>query len=136
MKFTYPAYFRKNGPDEQEGYEVAFPDLPGCFSWGETLADAIIMGAEAGACHLSTMMEYDRPMPTPTPIEAVVPEPGCIVSLVVLDLDAGQPDTVKKTIEMEIPVYLDEFAKTSRLNISELAIHALSKEYQQACSKG
>ena len=41
MKLVYPACFYQ---DEETGnYTVEVPDLPGCVTGGETLADAILM---------------------------------------------------------------------------------------------
>ena len=47
MKLVYPAIFY---PDENgTGYTVEIPDLKGCTTEGDTLADAILMGTDA-AC--------------------------------------------------------------------------------------
>ena len=42
MKYVYPAVLT---PDPAGCYTVAFPDLPGCGTEGDTLADALYMGA-------------------------------------------------------------------------------------------
>ena len=38
--------------DETSGYGVTVPDLPGCFSAGDSIEEAIVSGHEAIACHL------------------------------------------------------------------------------------
>ena len=45
MRLTYPAVFY---PDTEKpgAYAVAVPDLPGCVSGGNTLADAIFMATD------------------------------------------------------------------------------------------
>ena len=44
MKLTYPAIFY---PWEKgNGYTVEVPDLPGCVTEGDTLAEAILMGID------------------------------------------------------------------------------------------
>lgn len=48
--------------DEDSGYGVSFPDVPGCFSAGETLDEALQMGAEALALHFE---ESEPPSPRP-----------------------------------------------------------------------
>ena len=50
-KYAYPAIFTK----EENGYSVAFPDIDGCFTCGDTLPDAMEM-AEDALC----LMLYDR----------------------------------------------------------------------------
>ena len=48
MKLTYPACFY---PDEERkgAFAVVVPDLPGCVSGGDTLAEAILMGTDAAS---------------------------------------------------------------------------------------
>lgn len=48
--------------DDDSGYGVSFPDVPGCFSAGETLDEALHMGAEALALHFE---ESEPPSPRP-----------------------------------------------------------------------
>ena len=50
-KYAYPAIFTK----EETGYSVAFPDIEGCFTCGDTLPEAMEM-AEDALC----LMLYDR----------------------------------------------------------------------------
>ena len=45
MKLLYPAIFYPC--EEKKGYTVVVPDLPGCVSEGDSLADAILMGTDA-----------------------------------------------------------------------------------------
>ena len=48
MKLTYPACFYPY-EGKEDGYTVVVPDLPGCVSEGDTLADAIIMATDAAS---------------------------------------------------------------------------------------
>ena len=45
MKLVYPAVLRPC--EENDGYTVVVPDLPGCVTEGCTLADAILMAEDA-----------------------------------------------------------------------------------------
>jgi len=59
-------------PDrEAGGYAVLFPDLPGCATQGEDVADAYDAAVEALAGHLATMEEYGDPIPAPRSFEAI-----------------------------------------------------------------
>jgi len=49
--------------DEGGGYLVEFPDLPGCMSDGETVAEALANAADAQATWLAAMREAGRPIP-------------------------------------------------------------------------
>ena len=42
--------------DEATAYGVVFPDLPGCFSAGDTLGDALANAREAAAAWLETTL--------------------------------------------------------------------------------
>ncbi|WP_017839830.1 type II toxin-antitoxin system HicB family antitoxin [Methylotuvimicrobium buryatense] len=43
--------------DDGVRYGVTVPDLPGCFSAGDTLDDALASVAEAIDCHIETLIE-------------------------------------------------------------------------------
>src|SRR5664279_3348521 len=49
---TYPAHIWK---EENSTYSVEFPDLPGCFSSGETLYEAKIKAEEALTAYLESL---------------------------------------------------------------------------------
>ncbi len=56
--------------DKGTDYGVTIPDLPGCFSAGATMDEAIAMAREAIELHLEGMIEEGLPIPEPTSIEA------------------------------------------------------------------
>ena len=55
--------------DEKSGYGVTVPDLPGCFSAGDTLEEAIESVHEAIACHLEGLLMDGEPIPERLPLE-------------------------------------------------------------------
>ena len=63
MKYT--ALFVK---EENGGYSVEVPDLPGCFSQGETLEEAREHVAEAIKGYLEVLADRGEPAPEPTVI--------------------------------------------------------------------
>ena len=56
--------------DEESVYGASVPDLPGCFSAGDTFEEAIESAREAIACHLEGLLLNDEPVPAKTPFEA------------------------------------------------------------------
>ncbi|WP_051304641.1 type II toxin-antitoxin system HicB family antitoxin [Chitinilyticum litopenaei] len=52
--------------DDLHAYGVVVPDLPGCFSGGDSLQDAITSAAEAITLHLSCLATDGRPLPRPS----------------------------------------------------------------------
>ena len=68
---------RPNGP-----FGVTVPDLPGCFSAGDTLADALENAQEAIALHVEGLLSDGEPVPDPAP---TVDADGGIVAAVNVD---------------------------------------------------
>jgi predicted RNase H-like HicB family nuclease len=130
MKLSYPAIFYPW--DEGGGYTVEVPDLPGCVSEGDSLPEAILMGADAASGWVLDEFEDGRPAPPASPIGAIKPEEESgFVSMLVLDMDEyakkhGQK-AIRKTLDLEIPAYLATFAESRRLDISRIAQDALSE---------
>ena len=52
--------------EEGGGYLIEFPDLPGCMSDGDTVAEAIANGAEAKRDWIAATLAAGRPVPPPT----------------------------------------------------------------------
>jgi predicted RNase H-like HicB family nuclease len=55
--------------DAKQAFGVVVPDLPGCFSAGDTLDDALTNSREAILLHLEGLLDDGQPFPAPTPIE-------------------------------------------------------------------
>ena len=54
--------------DEGSSYGVTVPDLPGCFSGGETLDDAFTYAQEAIVGHIETLFMDREPLPQVKPL--------------------------------------------------------------------
>jgi predicted RNase H-like HicB family nuclease len=68
----YPALVESGAPDA--GYDVVFPDLPGCTSAGDTVEQAVANAAEALLFHMEGMVEDGLPIPEPSPLDAPLPD--------------------------------------------------------------
>ena len=55
--------------DKASDYGVTVPDLPGCFSAGRTLEEAIAAAKEAIGLHLEGLMEEGLGLPEPSSME-------------------------------------------------------------------
>jgi predicted RNase H-like HicB family nuclease len=55
--------------DDKHAYGVVVPDLPGCFSAGDTLDEALTNSREAILLHLEGFLDDEKPFPASTPIE-------------------------------------------------------------------
>ena len=65
MKYTIVIH-----KDSDSDYSVSIPDLPGCFSAGATVEEAIDMAKEAAECHIEGLLIDSEPVPSPSDIEA------------------------------------------------------------------
>src|SRR5690554_5769279 len=68
----YPAILERN---EEGGFGLFFPDLPGCVSAGRTADEAARGGAEALALHLEGMVEDGEILPAPSALDDVAADP-------------------------------------------------------------
>lgn len=58
----YPIVIHK---DPDSCYGVTVPDLPGCFTAGDTLEDALMQAVEAIECYLEGLLLDQEPIPNP-----------------------------------------------------------------------
>jgi predicted RNase H-like HicB family nuclease len=131
MKLTYPAIFYPW--DDGPGYTVEVPDLPGCVSEGNSLAEAIIMGTDAASGWVLTELEDGKTEPKASPIETIHPEDGGFVSMLVLDMDAYAEKYGNKAVRknLTIPAWLNTFAESRHINFSQVLQDSLTAIYQQ-----
>jgi len=50
-------------PEEEGGFSVSVPALPGCFTQGETIEEAIEMAKEAITLYVESLEEDGEPVP-------------------------------------------------------------------------
>jgi predicted RNase H-like HicB family nuclease len=58
-----------------EGYDVVFPDLPGCVSAGDTVEEAALGAEEALAAHIDLTLEHGETIPPPRRPEEIPSDP-------------------------------------------------------------
>ena len=90
--------------EEDCAYGVIVPDLPGCFSAGESVDDAINQAKEAIECHLEGLIIDGQPVPTASDINTHAVNPdyaGGIWALV--DVDLSQLGDRARRINITMP---------------------------------
>ena len=129
MRLTYPAIFYEG----EGGYAVEVPDLPGCVSGGDTLAEAILMGTDAASGWVLTELEDGKPAPAASSIKKIKPEAGGFVSMLVLDMDAYAEKYGNKAVRknLTIPAWLNTYAEAKHINFSQVLQDSLTAIYQQ-----
>jgi predicted RNase H-like HicB family nuclease len=123
MKYVYPAVFSH----DNEGYYVHFPDIEGCFTDGDTLAEAIENANDVLPLMLCSMEDDGDAIPEPSDITALVVVDGDFASLIYADtLDYRRrfdAKAVKKTLS--IPNWLNTLAEQNNINFSNVLQNAL-----------
>ena len=130
-KLIYPAVFH---PEEVGGYSVDFPDLLGCVTEGDTLAEAIRMAEDALGIYLYTLKEEGEETPVPSDPADIRVSGRDFVSLVEYDeveyLKRTDSHSVKKTLT--IPAWMDTLARENNLNFSNVLQNAIRRELNLA----
>ena len=98
-------------------YGVVVPDVPGCFSAGDTLEEAFINAKEAIAFHIEGMLEDGEEIPQPTSLQEHVKNPeyeGFTFSFVDVDLThlMGKAEKINVTLPSLLIKRIDSFVAT------------------------
>lgn len=118
-KYVFPAIFEK---EENGSYSVIFPDVPGCFTGGSDLENAVEMAEDALALMLFHYECEGRSIPAATELSDLRTEGGAFASLILCDTIGYQKRhnnrAVKKTLT--IPEWLNEAASEKGINFSQV----------------
>lgn len=109
----YPIVIHK---DLESAYGVTVPDLPGCFSAGDTLEEAVEHAQEAVECHLEGIVEDSEAIPEPKPIEEHRANPDFANGVwVLIEVDLAKLDDKAERVNITVPrrvlTLIDEHAK-------------------------
>lgn len=123
---NYPVVIHK---DKESDYGITVPDLPGCFSAGETMEEALENAREAILCHAEGLMMDGESVPSPASIDShknyELYKDG-VWALVPVDLSkiSGKAKRVNITIPERLLVQVDSFAKKKGETRSGLFLNA------------
>ena len=122
--FYYPAIFQP----EDVGFSVSFPDLPGCFTQGDTLDEALKMCQEAIGIMLEDIPEKDYP--TASNPAKIATEGEQFIMMVHFDKLAYDKKYNSKAIKktLSIPAWLNKLALEKNINFSNTLQNALIRE--------
>lgn len=129
----YPIVIHK---DEKSGYGVTVPDLPGCFSAGDTLEEAIESAHEAIACHLEGLLMDGVAIPRTASLEAHRETEGYkdgIWALASVDVSrlSGTAKRVNITVPARVLAIIDEAAAREGQSRSALLARAALSYVEQ-----
>ena len=103
--------------DDGVRYGVIVPDLPGCFSAGDTFDEALDSVHEAIELHLEGLIEEGGDVPVPRAIAAHRANPDFADGVwAAVDIDVsryeGKAEMINVTIPRRLLVKIDEYAKS------------------------
>ena len=129
----YPIVIHK---DEDSDYGVTVPDLPGCFSAGESFDDALVQAVEAIECHIEGLLIDEEQIPLPGPIEVHQQNPDYadgVWALVTVDLSklSGKAKRINITLPERLVTVMDRYASNQGQTRSGLIAQA-TIEYMAA----
>ena len=135
---SFDLYDALHHPDRRRrhaAFGVAVPDLPGCFSAGDTLDEAMEAAKEAAAAWIDAALDADAPIPSPSPLAEARALPGYEGwSLGIVELDLALFDDSIERVNITLPKRvlrrLDDLAAARHMSrgafISELTMRARS----------
>jgi predicted RNase H-like HicB family nuclease len=132
-RMKYPVMIHK---DPHSDYGVLFPDLPGCFSAGKSIEEAMAMAAEAAECHIEGLLLDAEPIPAASSIEEHRNKPDYADGIwALVDVDISRLSLKSKRVNVTIPEKLlnalDRFAKNHGASRSDVLVQA-AVEYMAA----
>lgn len=129
MKYVYPVCIY---PGDVSGYTVIVPDLPGCITEGETIAEALEMATDAASGWVLDELESGKKAPEPSAVEKISAndyENG-FVSVIMIDIDAYAEKYGSKAVRKNctIPAWLNTAAENAHINFSQVLQNALQEQ--------
>lgn len=115
--------------DNGVSYSVVVPDLPGCFSAGDTLDDAIGMACEAIEAHCELLAEDGEAVPMPKSLASHHEDPdlaGAIWAVVDVPVERyfGPAEKINITVPARVLARIDDYARRHNESRSGFLVRA------------
>ncbi len=123
--------------DDEPGFGISFPDLPGCVSDGDTVDDAIRRGGEALAFHVEGMTDDGEPVPRARSLHEIERDEslaqwreGATIAFVPLIVDKGSPRRINISLDYGLLHAIDDEAKRRGMTRSAFLSSAARNEIE------
>ena len=128
----YPAVFVRD-PENDSVFSVYFPDLPGALTYGDTLADAILMAQDCAGSWLFDELELGQTFPKASKVDSISFEKGQFVQYIAVDMDEFVRKHSQRVVRknVSIPAWLNTFGERNHINFSEVLTRGLEDIFQQ-----
>ena len=121
MTKVYPAILHK----ENDGFWLEFPDLPGCFTQGDSLEGLMENAEEALGAFLAVKMENAEEIPKPSDIRQISESSDDMKTYVSVDVNKYHKDTRAVKKMLSIPAWLANEADKRHYSLSKILQEAL-----------
>jgi len=128
-RYTYPAVFEK---EEEGGYSIYFPDVDGCYTQAEDIAEGIENAGDALCLMLYELEKQEKPVPSFSNIKDIKVREDDIVTLIACDTKFYKNYFEGKSVKINatIPLWLKEAGEKRHVNFSQILQNGV-KEYLQ-----
>lgn len=125
-KYVYPAIFTY----DDDGINIEFPDIEGCFSCADTDEEALYMAEDVLGLCLLVLEEDDEKIPEPSNLKDIKIEDNQKTSLISVWMPTVRKAINNKPIKktLTIPQWLDVMAREKDINFSYILQEGLKKE--------
>jgi predicted RNase H-like HicB family nuclease len=114
---------------ESTAWGVSVPDLPGCFSAGDTMDEAMENARQSIDHHVGIMIEDGAPIPAARPLAALQADPdyeGWVWAVVDVPVEKylGPAEKINITVPRLVLARIDEYAKSHGMSRSGFLVEA------------
>ncbi len=122
ITYYYPAVFTK----EEVGFSVSFPDLPGCYTEGDSIDEAYKMSIDAIGLYAQNE-DNNFVFPKPSAPTDIILDKNESVVLIKFNLVEYLKNTSDKAVKktLTIPSWLNNLAERNNVNFSNVLQNAL-----------
>lgn len=115
-KYIYPAIFQ----EEDGGFNVSFPDLPGALTCGDNLEEALFMAKECLGLYLYSLECRELKIPESSKPQNIKVNSAEFVQLVEVFMTPIRDDENNRCVRrnITIPKWLNDLAKKNNINVS------------------
>ncbi len=124
MKYIYTAIFE---PQNNGGFSVTVPDVPGCVTSGKDMQDAIEMIKDALAGCLCSSEDHNYPIASPQLPMAFHLKKGAFAALIDVDTTLYRAQTDNRSVRknVSIPAWMETKAERAGISLSQTLQDAL-----------